>query len=72
MQSGEIIIETENVRFAKDWRFFQTFWEIFCKINNKSHQNVAYIDVWTGQSPFQSSIAAKPLEASGKAASLYI
>ena len=35
LQSGEIIIETECVRFAKYRRIFQTFWKIFCKINIK-------------------------------------
>ena len=49
----------EGVRFAKKWRIFQ---------NYKSNQNIVYVDVWKGQSPFESPIAAKPLEASGEAA----
>ena len=56
-------------KICKNWRIFQKFWKIFCKINiHKSHQN---IDVWKGQSPFQSPIAAKLLEASGEAANKY-
>ena len=35
-------------------------------------QNIVYIDVWKGHSPFQSPIAAKPLEASSEAASILI
>ena len=49
--------------------FFKNL-EDFCKINIKIIKiHIVYIDVWKGQSPSQSPIAAKPLEASGKAAS---
>ena len=48
---------------------FKNFGRFFVELY-KSHQNIVYLDVWKGQSPFQSPIAAKPLEASGEAASV--
>ena len=60
-----MIMETECVRFAKLGDFSKNL-EDFLQNYYKSHQN---IDVWKGQSPFQSPIAAKLLEASGEAAS---
>ena len=71
MQSEGIIIKTEYVRFAKTGGFFKNFGRFFVKLII-SPQNIVYIDVWKGQSPFQSPIAAKPLEASCEAARIYI
>ena len=49
------IIDTESVRFAKN---FKHFWKIF-QDQYKGHQNIVYLDVCKWQSPFQSLIAAK-------------
>ena len=59
-------METEYVRFAKNGGFFNNFGRFFQQLIQKSLKHRCL----EGQSPFQSPIAEKPLEASGEAASL--
>ena len=60
---------TLNVKVCKKLKDFSKILEDFLQNQDKSHQNIVYLDVQKGQSTLQSQIAAKPLEASGVAAS---